>query len=93
MTTAKQYDGLNRLSSISSVPSAGSAKVYSYQYNQANQRTRVDLADGGYWLYQYDTIGQVTSGQKYNANNMPIVGRQFGYTSVHGNHKHVRCQL
>ncbi|SPE59571.1 hypothetical protein SBV1_3310002 [Verrucomicrobia bacterium] len=38
MTTTKQYDFLNRLTSISSVPSASSAVSFSYSYNNALPR-------------------------------------------------------
>ncbi len=79
LTTAKQYDNLNRLSSIGSVPAADSALVYAYQYNEANQRIRVNLADGAYWLYRYDSLGQVISGKKYFADNTPVPGQQFEY--------------
>jgi hypothetical protein len=41
MTTSKQYDYLNRLSSISS----SSSNSFTYQYNPANQRTMNQLAD------------------------------------------------
>ena len=61
MTTSKQYDFLNRLSSIFSLPS----NSFAYQYNAANQRTLNRLADGSYWRYGYDALGQVTSGMKY----------------------------
>jgi YD repeat-containing protein len=30
-----------------------------YQYNQANQRVRTTLADGSFWIYEYDSLGQM----------------------------------
>ena len=60
MKTTKNYDFLNRLQSISSVSSAPTNISYSYQYNLANQRTRAALADSTYWVYGYDSLGQVT---------------------------------
>ena len=46
MTTTKQYDHLDRLTSISS---AGASTVsFGYGYNQANQRTGTTLADRSY---------------------------------------------
>jgi len=60
MTTSKQYDYLNRLSSVSSTPS----NSFAYQYNAANQRNLARLADGSYWRYGYDALGQVVSGNK-----------------------------
>lgn len=41
-----------------------------------NQRTRVTLADGSCWLYQYDTLGQVTSAKKYWSDGTPVAGEQ-----------------
>jgi hypothetical protein len=79
MTTTKQYDYLNRLLSVSSAPSAGSAVNFSYSYNNANQRIRSTLADGSYWLYEYDALGQVRFGHKYWSDQTPVAGQQFEY--------------
>ncbi len=79
LTTTKQYDTLSRLTSIGSAPSADSPVVFAYQYNDANQRLRVNQADGAYWLYRYDSLGQVISGKKYFQNNTPMPGQQFEY--------------
>ena len=38
---------------------------YAYSYNQANQRTQTTLADGSYWVYQYDQLDQVISGRRF----------------------------
>ncbi len=80
MTTTKTYDDLNRLASISSVPSSGSTVSFGYAYSAANQRTAVTNSDGSLWLYQYDSLGQVTSGKKYWSDGTPVAGQQFGYT-------------
>ena len=63
MTTTKQYDLLNRLTSIGTT-NAGSATICSsaYGYNSANQRTAMTNADGSYWVYGYDSLGQVIFG-------------------------------
>jgi YD repeat-containing protein len=79
LTTTKTYDNLNRLSSISSAPSAASALSYTYSYNDANQRTRVNLADGSFWIYEYDALGQVKSGKRYWSDWTPVAGQQFEY--------------
>jgi RHS repeat-associated protein len=76
MTTAKQYDYLNRLGSISSAP----ATSFNYQYNSANQRTTAKLADGSYWQFGYDALGQVTSGNRYWPDGTLVAGQQFGYS-------------
>ena len=75
MTTTKQYDHLNRLTSISSIPTLA---TFEYSYNNANQRTRANLPDS-YWIYQYDSLGQVTSGEKYWNDGTPVAGQQFEY--------------
>jgi RHS repeat-associated protein len=74
--------GVNRLTQISSVGGASSASPisFNYTYNQANQRTQNVLADGSYWIYGYDSLGQVTSGVKYFADGTLVPGQQFGYT-------------
>jgi RHS repeat-associated protein len=82
MTTTKQYDYLNRLTSISSVGGASSASPisFNYNYNPANQRTKDTLADSSYWIYGYDSLGQVTNGCKFFADGTPVAGQQFDYT-------------
>ena len=79
MTTTKKYDHLNRLLDISSVPSGASAVKFSYSYNDANQRTRRTDSDDSYWGYEYDSLGQVTSGKHYWPDATPIAGQQFEY--------------
>jgi RHS repeat-associated protein len=81
MSTVKQYDHLNRLTNISTVNSAQQAlDSHAYAYNSANQRTRVTLPDSSYWVYTYDSLGQVTSGKKYWSDSTPVAGQQFQYT-------------
>jgi RHS repeat-associated protein len=80
MTTTKRYDFLNRLTSIASLGSDGSSLAsFAYVYNAANQRTRSTLADGSYWLYAYDSLGQVKSGKKFWPDGTPVAGQQFEY--------------
>jgi RHS repeat-associated protein len=52
---------------------------HTYQYNEANQRTRADLEDGSFWVYQYDALGQVISGRRYWPDGAPVDGQQFDY--------------
>ena len=47
--------------------------------NSANQRTRTTHADGSYWIYQYDTLGQVTSGKRFWPDGTPVAAQQFEY--------------
>lgn len=79
MTTTKSYDFLDRLTQISSAPSASSTVSFGYSYDSANQRTRRSEADGSYWLYNYDALGQVVSGHKYWSDQTPVAGQQFDY--------------
>jgi RHS repeat-associated protein len=79
LTTTKLFDKLGRLRSITSVPSADNPISFAYQYNDANQRTRATLANGEYWTYGYDPLGQVTNGVKRFPNGAPIPGYSFGY--------------
>ena len=78
MTTTKSWDKLNRLLSINSV--AGATAGSTYHYNSANQRTRNLQPDGSYWVYAYDSLGQVTSGKKYWSDGTPVEGQQFEYS-------------
>jgi RHS repeat-associated protein len=79
VTTTKSYDYLNRLTGISSAPSGASTINFNYNYNDANQRVRVNLADGSFWMYEYDSLGQVTSGKRYWSDGTPVAGQQFEY--------------
>ena len=45
----------------------------------AVQSTQATLADGSYWVYQYDDLGQVISGKRYWADGTPVAGQQFEY--------------
>jgi len=81
LTTTKNYDKLNRLTSINSVGMGSIPSVNSsaYSYNDANQRTRANLADGSFWIYEYDALGQVKSGKRYWSDWTPVAGQQFEY--------------
>ena len=81
MTTFKQFDRLNRLQSIRSAPAASEVLPisHSYHYNQANQRDNAMLADGSYWVYEYDSLGQVKSGKRYWSDGTVVAGQQFEY--------------
>ena len=79
MTTTKQYDLLNRLTSIASAPSGTNALSFAYGYNSANQRTTLKEADFTLWNFSYDSLGQVASGKKYWPDGNPVPGEQFTY--------------
>jgi RHS repeat-associated protein len=52
---------------------------FAYSYNSANQRTSVTNADGSYWTYTYDALGQVTAGKRYWSDGTSVAGHQFEY--------------
>jgi hypothetical protein len=80
MTTTKQYDFLNRLTQVSTVDSGQrTVESHAYGYNSANQRLRNTLSDGSYWVYTYDDLGQVISGNKFWSDGSPVAGQQFRY--------------
>jgi RHS repeat-associated protein len=85
MTTTKSYDGFNRLTEIRTQNSElETLNSFAYAYNAANQRTRADVGGTSsesptYWLYTYDSLGQVISGKKYWTDGTPVAGQQFEY--------------
>jgi RHS repeat-associated protein len=84
MLTTRTWDRLNRLGTIHSqahlsATSPGLGLGHTYTYNAANQRTRADLADGSYWVYEYDKLGQVISGRRYWGDGTLMAGQDFTY--------------
>ncbi|MCO5052924.1 MAG: hypothetical protein M9920_11545 [Verrucomicrobiae bacterium] len=80
MTTTKGYDFVNRLTNTVSLGGTGATlSQFDYRYNTASQRTSVTNLDGSYWVYGYDSMGQVTSGRKYWSDGTPVAGQQFDY--------------
>jgi YD repeat-containing protein len=79
MVTTKGYDFLNRLTNISSTAGGATVASFNYRYNDANQRASVTNADGSYIVYSYDSLGQVTAGNKYWSDGTPVAGQQFNY--------------
>jgi RHS repeat-associated protein len=79
MTTTKTWDSLNRLKKIESVVGGSPVSSHAYGYNAANQRMSVTNADNARWMYDYDELGQVTSGKKYWGDGTIVAGQQFEY--------------
>ncbi len=80
ITTTWQYDYLNRLQMINTSAKAVVVASFAYQYNSANQRTQTTLADNSYWSYQYDSLGQLSTGKKHWADTGLAPGQQYEYT-------------
>ena len=79
MTTTKQFDLLNRLTNIASVPSVSSVVSFSYSHNAANQRTIQTRTDSSYVNYSYDNIGQLKTAIAAEAGGAPRLQEQLGY--------------
>ena len=85
LSVEKHYDALNRLTNITTFavsPTSTSLSVansFTYQYNTANQRTRNTFADGSYWEYGCDSLGQLTNAVRRWLNGDPVAGQQFSY--------------
>ncbi|PWU20969.1 MAG: hypothetical protein C5B50_02840 [Verrucomicrobia bacterium] len=80
MVQTRQYDNLNRLTNLTWTVGSTLIASFSYQYNSANQRTKVTWADGSYWLFGYDSLGQVTSAKHYWIDGTPVAGQQFEHS-------------
>ncbi|PWU10508.1 MAG: hypothetical protein C5B50_25455 [Verrucomicrobia bacterium] len=80
MIQTRQYDNLNRLTNLTWTVGSTVIASFTYQYNSANQRTKVTWADGSYWLFGYDSLGQVTSAKHYWADGTLVAGQQFEHT-------------
>jgi RHS repeat-associated protein len=78
LTTTHSWDYLNRQTETAT-SGASAMRSFAYTYNAINQRTRKTLADGSYWDYSYDALGQVTGAVKKTAANDPIPGMAYGY--------------
>jgi len=79
MTTQNTWDHLHRLTGIASTTNSVTMTSFQYAYNTAGQRVAVTNMYGGYWVYQYDALGQVISGTKYWNNGTLVAGQQFNY--------------
>jgi RHS repeat-associated protein len=83
LTTSRNIDAISRVRTISHDSVLGTDESYTYSYDAANERTRLDLIDGSSWVYQYDSMGQVVGGKRYKDGGAapvnPIPGQQFEY--------------
>ena len=77
MVSTRQFDYLNRLTNAVSTTNSVNFVRHNYSYNTASQRTQNTREDGSYWQFQYDSLGQVTSGKKYWSDGTAAAGQQF----------------
>ncbi|MBQ4481414.1 MAG: RHS repeat-associated core domain-containing protein [Victivallales bacterium] len=74
-----QYDAWGNITDIS-FGAPGSLHSIGYLYDVADRRTQASLPDGTKWLYGYDRLSQVTSGERVDATtNAPVSGGSFRY--------------
>ena len=78
-TTVRQFDNLDRVRWISTSSAGAASLKFDYGYNALGQRTHRTDSDGSYWVYQYDSLGQVTSGRRYWRDGTAVAGQQFDY--------------
>ncbi|MDZ4199030.1 MAG: RHS repeat-associated core domain-containing protein [Kiritimatiellia bacterium] len=64
---------------VQNTPGNGPVISADYDYNSANQRIRNTLADGSYWVYAYDRLGQLTQAVHRDSGGAAIPGQTFGY--------------
>jgi RHS repeat-associated protein len=80
LTATRTLDNLGRITSVSTLNSQLSTfSSATYDYNAANQRIKATREDGAYWTYAYDSLGQVTSAVKREANATIRPGHNYGY--------------
>lgn len=82
MATTKQYDFLDRLTSISTTPAGQMTPVSSsaYAYNGVGQRVEQAREDGSHWSYGYDDYGQLSRGNRLWNDGSAVAGQQYAYT-------------
>jgi len=62
--TEKTWDGLDRLASVVNARPNATISSFAVTTDDADRRTRIDLADGGRWEFSYDNAGQLTGGTR-----------------------------
>ncbi len=58
---------------------ANSPLVSSVTFKQSGTTRLTTTTDSSRWLYQYDTLGQVTLGKRYWSDGTIVAGQQFEY--------------
>lgn len=90
MTTTRKYDNLNRLLAVTTTTNGSGTAAFASRYalNTASQRTSLTNADDSRWNFDYDALGQVTSGKRRWSDGTIVAGQQFeyGYDDI-GNRK------
>lgn len=77
-SVAAAYDAWSDITEIS-FSTAGDVHRMGYRYDSVGRRTRTELADGTSWLYGYDRLSQVISGERVDAQGAAVDGGSFRY--------------
>ena len=78
LSLTRQYDHLNRLTSLSVAAAnlfAPLDQSFTFDHNVAGQRERIALADGRFWQYTYDARGQLNSATRHLPDGSPIASQ------------------
>ena len=80
MTRTVSWDAVNdRITNITCTVGGSNVASFAYTWQtNANRITSVTQADGSYWVYDYDTRGHLTSGERFHADGTPYFGLQYG---------------
>jgi hypothetical protein len=71
----RQRDALDRLGYLGSTGAS-----FTYDYNAANQRSRVTTEDDHYWAWNYDDLGQLETAKRHRPNGQTVLGHDFAFT-------------
>jgi len=93
-SAAYTHDNLDRVKSLTWTMNPGgtpTTDAFAYRYDAKGHRDRATDPDGSYWKFQYDTLGQVTSGRRYmpagvaqsEDDDLDVPGYRFGYSFDH----------
>ncbi|MBM3882568.1 MAG: RHS repeat protein, partial [Verrucomicrobia bacterium] len=85
LTVEREYDRLGRIKTVTDQPSlAGQPQLsFRYAHHTAGERRRLDLADGSYWEYDYDALGQLELARRFWTGGQLVAGQQFAYEFDH----------
>ncbi|MBQ4481413.1 MAG: RHS repeat-associated core domain-containing protein [Victivallales bacterium] len=72
------YDAWDNIAEIE-FGAPGNLHSLGYLYDVADRRTQASLPDGTKWLYGYDRLSQVVSGERVDAQDAPVSGGSFRY--------------
>ena len=75
LVETRQHDSLGRLVRIGTA-----SGHHHYTHDRDHQRTRVDLADGSHWEYEYDAKGQLVGGTKFDPAGNEVPSQSCSYT-------------